>query len=98
MNNVEISKYFKLDRDGNIDLGSNKPFLRELMALPAKHSLYENNTPLDLYSYKFYESENYWWCLMLYNDLLDPDDTGVLKVKGPGQGDLDRLLAKYSGK
>ncbi len=96
MDYTSPSNYFDLDADGNIDLGSNDAFKNELRSLPIVNQLHENNTPLDLYSYKFYETEDYWWILMIYNDILDPDDTGIVTVSGPSLGEIERLLAKYN--
>ncbi len=88
--------YFGLDADGNIDINSNPQFIAELRSLPVAFTLHENNSQLDLYSYKFYETEEYWWVLMIYNDMLDPDDTGIVTVNGPSQGELERLMSKYN--
>lgn len=91
----DIARYFDLDKHGNVDLDSNEPFIEELRALRSQHSLMENNSQLDLYAYKFYEEEKYWWALLIYNKLTDPDDTGTVEVRGPARGDLDRVMSKY---
>lgn len=91
----DIAKYFSLDSDGNIDMNSNPNFMNDLMKLEPANSLHESNSPLDLYSYKFYSDERYWWLLMLYNDIIDPDDTGTVTVVGPSRSSLDGLLTKY---
>lgn len=90
-----IESYFKQDDSGNIELDSNPSFMSELKNLTPSKSLTENDSQLDMYSYKFYGNERYWWLLMLYNDIIDPDSTGLIEVRGPSKTDLDSLLSKY---
>lgn len=96
MDYMSPSNFFDLDKDGNIDLDSGKEFIKSIRALAPWKTLYENNSQLDLYSYKFYESENYWWILQIYNDIIDPDDTGIISVTAPVQSDVDQVLSKYA--
>jgi len=70
-------------------------FLRELPNLQSRgqYSVQNEAKRPDLISYRFYGTTNYWWIVMLYNNILSVEELiagTVLEI--PSEEDISRLF------
>lgn len=85
----DVSKF--LEYTDNFDpLTTN--FFRTIKKLPERQKYFvqsEEGRP-DLISYKIYKSTQYWWVILLYNDITNSDDVSIgLILSIPNIDDLE---------
>ena len=57
----------------------------------------ESQLFLDIISKEFYETEQLWWVIGIFNDIIDPFDITQNVFKAPSLIDLHDLFLKYQG-
>jgi len=73
-----------------------KEFINDLKAVTYNHQEVLTTNLLDAVSEKYYDSEDLWWILAIYNDILNPldiPDNTIIFI--PNQGELEELFLKY---
>ena len=91
---------FFFEYTDNLDL-LNSEFLRQLKELPENGTYTvstEEGRP-DLLSYKIYTDTQYWWLLLIYNDLVYVDDLVLgMTIKFPSLADLEAIYFSLTSK
>lgn len=105
--NVKTSERFDLSKfiplEENVLNISKSYFIEQLKTLP-RVGMYETNyfdiARPDLISYKIYQKSEYWWILMVYNDLIDfTKITEKMRIEYPSLQAIENLyytLRKYT--
>jgi len=72
-------------------------FYNELISIPTENTLTINNKLyLDNIAYEEYFSEEYWWIIAMYNNIIDPVDYEIpVEIKIPDKNKLNELFLKY---
>ena len=74
-------------------------FIRKLREIPYQSFIQNQNRMLDDLSYSIYGTENLWWILGFYNNIIDPINTEVEKIFIPNTDKLESLiLSHFEGK
>ncbi len=91
----DISHYLTVDPvTGYADFLMSE-FLVNLKELPTAKFINVSNEFLDAVSHKEYGTEQLWWVLAYYNDIIDPMNPGVVVVRIPDLYDIENLMLRY---
>lgn len=89
----DIATYF-INSNGLITF-SNSKFMALLKELPYNTTITSNNSLLDAISYRYYDTELLWWIIALYNDIIDPMNTGLIDLRIPDLSGVEDLLVRF---
>ena len=91
-----IESYLELDKEtGLYDFLSNPTFISQLKKLDYKSTVTVTNRELDELALDVYETEDLWWVLAIYNDVINPYDFSNNLLYAPSKVDLEKLFLEY---
>ena len=104
INDIDTDKRFDEIKFLNIDNDCIDPLnsfmllnIQLLQPYGTKRVTPETHGRPDFLSYQIYGDTQYWWVILLYNNILDPDSlTSGSVISYPGQNALESLFQKAS--
>lgn len=90
----DISHYLQKTEDGYSDYLISD-FLEELKKLPVEKYVNVSDEYLDAVSFEEYGTEELWWVIARYNDIINPMSPGTIVVSLPPLYEINELMLKY---
>ena len=87
-----MGKFLPYLNNGHDILQSHLVMRLKSLGMAGKHSVVGSGGHPELVSYDIYGDTQYWWVIMLYNDILDPSDiVNGMVIRYPSKDQLEEL-------